>query len=339
MKIQKKTKIKIQFLQNTPLILFVFFFILFGLAADRFLEAQNLVNVIKQASYIGIAAIGMTLVLLTAGIDLSVGSTMYFATVVAGLLIRDMNWPLWLAFFCALLCGSAVGLLNGFLVTRLKILPFIVTLSTMVAVRGAGLLLTQSRAINFPDTVFKIGSFSVFGVLPVPIVLFMLVIVIVHIFLKKTQMGRQLYAIGFSLENAEKAGIPTKRVQMLAYTFCSTLAALAGCISIAQMGIVNAGFGQGDEFDAIAAAVLGGVSLFGGIGSVFPGAVLGAIFIQMVSTGLVFLQVDLYLQPLITAAIIFLAVFLDSFRTRLLTRINRRPIRVEEVQATNQSAC
>ena len=145
-----------------------------------------------------------------------------------------------------------------------------------------------------------------------------------------TAFGRQLYAVGNDIEAAQKAGIRTARVRGTAFVISGFLAALGGFVSVAQLGIVNAGFGEYREFDAIAAAVLGGSSLFGGIGSVFPGTVLGAVLIQMVTIGLVSAQVDLYLQPLVAAAIIFLAVLLDSVRTRQLARLGRRHIRVEE---------
>ncbi len=136
--------------------------------------------------------------------------------------------------------------------------------------------------------------------------------------------------MGFNKEAARKAGINTDRALITAYVLCGLFASLGGFISVAQLGNVNAGFGKGDEFDAIAAAVLGGVSLFGGVGKVFPGVVLGAVFIQAVSNSLVSARVDLYLHPLIAAAFIFFAVFIDSLRNTYLAKLSRRNIRVEE---------
>ncbi len=317
-------------LQYLPVLLFLVIFLLFGSLSERFLQFATLVNIVKQASYIGIVAVGMTLVLLTAGIDLSVGSNMYLSAAVAGLLIQNYGLPVWLALLVCLTVGFLFGLVNAVGVTQFRVLPFVVTLSTMVAGRGLGLLVTKSRAVMFPDNVIRVGSVQILGAVPLPIFIFALVVVFVYVFLNQTPAGRQLYAIGNDFEAAEKTGIRVRQVQAAAYILCGVLAALGGFISVAQLGNVNSGFGEGIEFQAIAAAVLGGTSLFGGVGSVFPGTVLGALLIQMISTGLVFLQVDLYLQPLVSAAIIFLAVFLDSLRNKQLVKMAKRLIRTEK---------
>jgi ribose/xylose/arabinose/galactoside ABC-type transport system permease subunit len=317
-------------LRHTPLILFVMIFLIFGLLSPRFLSYQSFENIVKQASYIGIVAVGMTFVLLTAGIDLSVGSNMYLSAVVAGLLIKNHGLPVALALAACLAVGLLFGIVNALVVTRLRIIPFVATLGTLWIGRGLGLWLTKSVPVEFPDAVTQIGAQRLFGVVPLPVVVFLLVVLCAAVLLRWTAFGRQLYALGNDLEAATKAGIRTGRVRGAAFVICGFLAALGGFISVAQLGIVNAGFGEGREFDAIAAAVLGGTSLFGGIGSVFPGTLLGAVLIQMVTIGLVSAQVDLYLQPLVQAGIIFLAVLLDSIRTRQLARLSRRHIRIEE---------
>ncbi len=317
-------------LKNTPLVLFVLIFIIFGIVSPNFFQYQSLENAVKQASYIGIVAVGMTFVLLTAGIDLSVGSNMYLSAATAGLMINHFSISPWTALVVCLLVGLGFGAVNAFIVTRLGVIPFVATLGTMVAGRGLGLMLTKSRAVNFPGSVTGIGAMEIFGFVPCPVFIFAIVVLCARIFLKQTTLGRQIYTVGHDGEGARKAGINTKKVLSAAYIFCGLFAALGGFISVAQLGNVNAGFGQGDEFDAIAAAVLGGVSLFGGVGSVFPGVVIGAVLIQMVSAGLVAARIDLYLHPLVAAAIIFIAVLLDSFRNVQLKKLERRYIRVEE---------
>lgn len=316
-------------LRNTPLILFILIFVIFGIVSPSFFALQSLENAVKQASYVGIIAVGMTFVLLTGGIDLSVGSNMYVSTVVAGLLIQRFSVSVGTALLGCLLAGLLLGAVNALLVVKFKIIPFVATLGTMVVGRGVGLMLTRSRAVNFPDALTKIGSAEMAGV-PCPIVIFAVIVAAAWVLLNRTTLGRQIYAIGHSIEGARKAGIHTERAQATAYILCGLFAALGGFISVAQLGNVNAGFGKGDEFDAIAAAVLGGVSLFGGVGSVFPGVVLGAILIQTVSAGLVSARIDLYLHPLVTAAIIFLAVLIDSLRNTQLRKLSRRNIRIEE---------
>lgn len=317
-------------LNNTPLLLFAFLFVVFGLIAPQSLRYQNIENVIKQASYVGIIAVGMTFVLLTGGIDLSVGTNMYLSAVVAGLVMKHYSIGPWSALFLCLAVGAMFGAVNAFAVAKMKIIPFVVTLAMMVTGRGIGLMFSKSRAVNFPDSVTGLGSAKLFSLVPYPIVFFFLVVFCAWILLERTTLGRQIYAVGFNKEAARKAGINTDKALITAYILCGVFASLGGFISVAQLGNVNAGFGKGDEFDAIAAAVLGGVSLFGGVGKVFPSVVLGAVFIQAVSNSLVSARVDLYLHPLIAAEFIFFAVFIDSLRNTYLAKLSRRNIRVEE---------
>lgn len=316
-------------LNNSTYILFIILFALFSLLAPRFFEYQNIVNIIKQASFIGIVAVGITFVLLTAGIDLSVGSNMYLSGVIAGLAIQEFEISSELAFILCLFVGFLFGSLNAWLITKLRIIPFMATLGTMVLGRGIALYISESRAVQFPEEIIQLGSVRVLNVIPLPIFVFIIVIFIAFVFLNRTETGKQIYAVGNNPESAKKAGIKTDRILSKSYIICGVLAALGGFISVVQLGIINSGFGKGYEFDAIAAAVLGGTSLFGGIGSVFPGTVIGTTLIQIISTGLVFTQVNIYLQPIFTGGIIFLAVLLDSIRNNRLVKLRGRKIRVE----------
>ena len=315
-------------LQLAPLLLFVLVFVLFGLVSPRFFAWQNVENILRQASYIGIIATGLTFVLLTAGIDLSVGAVMYLSAILMGVLLGS-GAPLWLAILAGLGAGALFGMLNAALITWVKIIAFIATLATLTVGRGLGLAITGSQGINFPDDVLALDSYRVFGLVPAPIVLFALVALCAQIVLGRTGYGRQVYAVGNDIEAARKGGLAVGRLLASVYVISGVLAALGGLVSISQIGVVNAGFGEGVEFAAIAAAVLGGTSLFGGRGSVFPGTVLGAVLIQTVSSGLIYARVDLYLQPIVTAGIIFLAVLLDSLRNGAVQRLERRAIRVE----------
>jgi ribose/xylose/arabinose/galactoside ABC-type transport system permease subunit len=327
---RKRNRLTFALLNNTPLLLFAVVFIVFGLAAPQSLTYQSVENVFKQASYVGILAVGMTFVLLTGGIDLSIGSNMYVSAVVAGLAMQNCSIGPGPALFLCLFVGALFGTVNALAVTKLKIMPFVVTLAMMVTGRGIGLMFSKSRAVNFPDSVTSLGSAELFGLIPYPIVIFTGVVFCAWLLLERTALGRQIYAVGYNREVARKAGINIDKSLFTAYILCGIFASLGGFISVAQLGNVNAGFGKGDEFDAIAAAVLGGVSLFGGVGKVFPGVVLGAVFIQAVSVNLVSARVDLYLHPLIAAGFIFLAVLIDSLRNMYLTKLSRRNIRVEE---------
>jgi len=313
-------------LKYTTAILFVLLFVIFGILAPRFFTFKNFENIMSSASYIGIIATGMTFVLLTGGIDLSVGSTMYLSSVVFGYLINQAGLPLGLGLAISLLVGLLVGTVNALIVTRLKIVPFLATMITMTIASGCALIITKSRAVDFPDSVTLMSTVKVFWVIPLHVFIFLLVVLAATVYLSLTKPGRQLYAVGNDEETAEKAGIRTRPLIMSTYMVSGVLAALGGFVSITQLGRVNANFGSGDEFDAIAAAVLGGASLFGGVGTVFPGTVLGTVMIQMIQAGLIFTKVDIYIQPIIQAAIIFFAVFLDSMRNTQMKKLERRNI-------------
>lgn len=329
-------------LNNSTILLFIVLFILFGLSSPRFFLPENVVNIIKQASFVGILAVGMTFVLLTAGIDLSVGSNMYLSVVAAGLLMRSIGLGVLPALFVALAVGTAFGAFNALCVVRFRIIPFMVTLATLVIGRGVGTALTESRQIDFPRSMIEFGQVAIsipvqgnppINITLVPIIAFALVIFAAYFILTRTQFGRQVYAVGNDIEAAKKAGINTDRVLAFVYIICGFCAGLAGFVLVSQLGgRMDRSFGEGNEFNAIAAAVLGGTSLFGGIGNVF-GTVLGALLIQLVNTGLSFNGVNLYLQPMVRAGIIFLAIFFDSLRAANLQKLKRRFIRPVEAGA------
>ena len=315
-------------LNSAPLLLFIGVFVVFGSLSPKFLEPQNLVNILIQSSSTGIVAIGMTFVLLTAGVDLSVGSIMFVAAAVAGKLMLN-GAPLWLALVMIVLIGLACGLINAFFITRLRIVAFIVTLATLYLGRGFALWLTQTRAMNLPDSFLLLGTTRLAGV-PLPVLILAGILLVAHLVLTRTPFGRQIYAVGQNAEAARKAGLNTGRILASVYVISGFCAAVGGIVSLAQLGAVSPTFGTNKEFSAIAAAVLGGTSLFGGRGQVFPGTLLGAVLIQTVENGLVILNADPYLYPLITSTIISLAVLIDSVRTGLLAKWSRRMIRVEE---------
>ncbi len=324
MKLNRANTVQLM-LNNSTIILFIVVFVLFGLSSPRFVQLDSIINIVKQGSFTGIIAIGMTFVLLTAGIDLSVGSNMYLSSVVAGLLMRQAGLDVGPALIVAMIVGTLYGAVNAFCIVRLKIVPFMVTLATLVIGRGLGTFLTDSKQIDFPDSMLAFGQTSLLGI-PMPIIVFGLVIAGAWIILNRMPFGRQVYAVGNDPEAAKKAGINTNRVIFGVYMISGFCAGLAGFILISQIGRLDRSFAEGREFDAIAAAVLGGTSLFGGVGNVF-GAVIGALLVQMVRAGLVFNNVNLYLQPMVSALIIFIAIFLDSLREANLAKIKRRFIR------------
>jgi ribose transport system permease protein len=315
----------IRLLRFVPVLLLSVVVGTFAALTNGFLAPQNLANIILQASSLAVVASGMTFVLITAGIDLSVGSVMFLSAAIAGKIALS-GQPLYAVILCVIVVGISAGALNGVLITRFGLPPFIVTLALLYAGRGLALYITETRAMNLPDDLLRMFTSSLFGI-PTPIWILIATTVLAETALSRTQWGRQLYATGQNRSQAVLAGIAVNRLLMLAYIISGFAAALGGLISVAQLGAVSPTFGYGREFAAIAAAVLGGTSLFGGRGRVFPGTILGAILIQTVENGLVVLNADPYLYPTVMAAIIFTAVLLDSIRTRYMESLGRRKIR------------
>ena len=310
-------------LQNAPLLLFVVVVLLFGAMSGRFLSVANFVNILVQAAHVGVIAIGMTFVMLVGGIDLSVGANMYLCAVVLGLFLKGL--PLWLSFPLAALIGLAFGAVNAVFVTRLRIAAFIVTLATLFIGRGIALYFSGNKMVGFSPAVLALGRASYLGV-PSAIWAFAAVFAIAWITLRETTFGRQVYAVGADPDAAAKAGIPVRRILFAVYCICGLCAGLGGLISLSQVAAASSTFGYQKEFPVIAAAVLGGTSLFGGRGGV-AGTVFGAVLIQTVESGLVMTDADPYLYPLVISVIIFIAVFIDSARTTILERLARRQIR------------
>lgn len=304
--------------------LLILVWLVFSLSTEAFLSASNLANICVQASSTMLVATGMTFVLLTAGVDLSVGAIMFVAAAVAGKLAAA-GQPFAVCIAAMLGLGLLYGFFNGMLISRLRLIPFVVTLATLYIGRGLGLWITETRAINLPAAFLDFGSQRLWSI-PLPIVIVAVTVALGQMVLTRTAFGRHVVAIGHDRASAERAGIATNRVLLTVYILAGFLAALGALISLGQLGTVSPTFGENREFTAIAAAVIGGTSLFGGRGSVFPGAVLGALLIQSVENGLVILNANPYLYPLVISGIIFTAVLIDGVRTRLVARLQRRPV-------------
>lgn len=312
-------------LQYAPALLFLVLIAIFGTLSERFLTPSNFLNIVTQAAHIGIIGIGMTFVLLVAGIDLSVGANMYVSCIVVALYMKGWN-PIF-GFATVAVLGLAFGAFNAWVITRLRVPAFIATLATLFIGRAIALYLSEVKMIPFGKEILRLGRSTLFGV-PSAIWIFLAVLVIAWVTLRLTTFGRQVYAVGADPEAAAKAGIDVPRVLFAVYCICGVCAGIGGLVSASQVAAASSTFGFQKEFPVIAAAVLGGTSLFGGRGGVI-GTVFGAILIQTVENGLVMTNADPYVYPLIVSTIIFIAVFVDSLRTDILERLERRKIRVE----------
>lgn len=318
-------RLKLLALQNAPLLLFLVLIAVFGSMSDRFLTPGNFVNIATQAAHIAIIAIGMTFVLLIAGIDLSVGANMYVACIVVALYMKGL--PVWLGFVAVAAIGTAFGAVNAWVITRLRVAAFITTLSTLFIGRALALWFSDVRMISFDDQLLSFGRSELFGISSA-IWVFLAVWAVAWVTLAHTTFGREVYAVGADPDAAAKAGIDVRRITFAVYVICGLCAGIGGLVSASQVAAAASTFGWQKEFPVIAAAVLGGTSLFGGRGGVI-GTVFGAILIQTVENGLVMTNADPYVYPLIISAIIFIAVFVDSTRTDMLERLERRKVRVE----------
>ena len=273
----------------------------------RFLAPANLINVIRQISINGILAIGVTYVLLTGGVDLSLGSVAALAGVVAAGLAHPGAVPFVAAVLAGVLAGSGCGLVNGIVVTRGRVPSFIATLGMMTAARGLALVVSEGRPVTGLSPAFaRIAAGDLLGI-PYPVLVLGAVAAVSHVFLRHVWVGRHIYAIGGNENAARASGIDVDRVKMLAYAACGAAAGLGGVVLASRItaGQPNAAFGY--ELDAIAAAVIGGTSLSGGVGTV-PGTLLGALLIGVINNGLDLLNVSSYYQQIAKGLIIVGAV-------------------------------
>jgi ribose/xylose/arabinose/galactoside ABC-type transport system permease subunit len=299
-------------------IAFVLEFVLFALLSPYFFTPDNLLNVSLQASITAIIAAGMTFVILTGGIDLSVGSLVAFAGIVSTTVLKT-GLPPAAGFAAAILAGVAVGSLSGafagFCITRFNIAPFIVTLATMTIWRGAAFVWTDGRPVwELPAGFAFLGTGRLLAV-PVPTIIMVLTFIASHIILTRTRFGRYVYAVGGNIEAARLAGIRTWRVLVNVYILSGTLAALSGILLASRMNSGQPNAGVAYELDVIAAVVVGGTSLSGGAGSIV-GTFIGAMLIAVLRNGLNLLNVNSYIQQVIVGVVILLAVMLDQIRRR-----------------------
>ena len=284
-------------------------------ASPHFLTVDNLLNVLRQSSINAILALGQLMVIITAGIDLSIGSVLAVTNVMLAILLVS-GWHPLAACAAALAAGLGIGLLNGVLLTRLRLPhPFISTLGTMNVGRGAALLLAGGVPVSGLPLGFRSATGGNTLGIPMPVVIAAAAYIAAHFFLTRTVWGRDLYAIGGNREAARLAGIPVERRLELAYALSGFAAAL-GAIVLA--GRMNSGFplaGSGAELDAIAAAIIGGASFFGGVGTV-GGTLIGALIIGFLRNGLNLLDVSAYWQMVVIGCVIVAAVFVDVLRQR-----------------------
>jgi ribose transport system permease protein len=299
-----------------PLLGLILLCVIFTFTTNVFFSIRNALNILDQVTVLGILAVGMTLVIVIGGIDLSVGSILALVMMVMGWAKETFDVPLPLAILVALLCGAVCGLLNGLLVTKAKLPAFIATLAMMSIGRGLANIVTDGRQIvGFPDWFTNLSTIRHFGFLSITVALFLILVVITWIFLRYRSAGRSLYAIGGSAEVARLAGIKVQALTIWVYVAAGTLAGIAGIAQASRLDSSEPSAGLGYELDTIAAVVIGGASLSGGIGGI-GGTIVGVLIIGVLHNGLNLIGVSPFIQQVIIGAVIAVAVMADTLRRK-----------------------
>lgn len=296
-------------------LVFALFALVFALSllSDRFLSVPNLLNVLRQISINALIAFGMTTVILGRGIDLSVGSLLaYVGVVTATLAVSGL--PAWLAILAGLAIGASLGAISGLFVAYAGIAPFIVTLAGLTIFRGMALAFTDGRPVTGLPPLFAEIGYGTFLGLPMPVWILLAFLIVTHLLLRHTALGRAIYAIGGNEEAARLAGIPVRRVTAFTYAFSGFAAALAAVVLTGRLNSAQPTAGVMFELDAIAAVVVGGTSLFGGRGGVF-GTLVGALIIGVINNGMNLLNVPSFYQQIVKGGVILAALLIDRILT------------------------
>ena len=296
--------------QTGPLLGLVLLCIVVGFLSPVFFTVDNLLNIILQVAVVAIMAVGSTFVILTGGIDLSVGSVLGLAGILSALTLHQTNAPI-LGILVSLGAGALLGLVNGLLVSRGRVPPFCATLGIMAIGRGLCFVITQGQPIsNFSDS-FRFFGAGYLGVIPVPVIEAVIVALIGGYILGHTPLGRYFYAVGSNDRATRLSGVDTKQIKTIAYLISGLLCGLAAILFIGRINSGHPLAGQGYEMDAIAAVVIGGTSLAGGTGSI-SGTFIGALIMGVIRNGLNLINVDAFWQNVVLGAVIIVAVMVDQ---------------------------
>lgn len=287
--------------------------VVFTLISNSFLTVSNWAQIAIASTFLLAAAAGLTLVLITGEIDLSIGSIAYVAATVV-YLTADM--PAGVSILAALFAGLAIGLFNGWLVAYLGMNSLLTTLGLMIAYRGVALVFTEGTVKQAGEGLASLGQFKLFGEIPL---IFLVALALVFLFqwiLRGTKLGTFWLAIGNNEDSARKIGVPVGRAKLAAYALCGVSAAASGTLLAAYLGEITTFTGRGMEFQAVAAVVIGGASLFGGRGNVFPGTLAGVLLLIVINNGLGTRGVSPFVYPFVAGALIFVAIYLDAIKNR-----------------------
>jgi len=280
---------------------------------QNFFSTRNIFSILRAVSFEGIAALGMMLAMITGGLDLSIASNMALSGIVVSLLMTN-GVPVLPAILIAILAGMAIGLINGLIITRIGLGPIITTLAMLSVVRGVAFMVTKGLpVVNLPASFTWLGQGMIGNVIPVPILFFLVIAILVHLLQRYTVFGYQLYATGGNEIASRYSGVQTKNVTLLTYVLSGALGALGGILLIARLGVAQPSIASGYELAIVAAVVIGGTSLDGGIGTVL-GTVLGVLIIGVIRNGLVLANIGGYYIQFANGMLILAAVVINRLR-------------------------
>jgi len=305
-------------LKNSIYVAVIIFIIIMSLTNNKFLVPKNIINIFTQSSVLMILSIGMTLTLITKGIDMSVGSVMFLSAAVMQYCGTRLGFSIPAMCLMGILTGTFVGLINGVIAAKLNVYPLLTTLATMYACRGLGLEITGGGAALMPIAWGDLISAKLLGI-PIQVYIAILLAILVQIFLNNTQFGRHIFAVGDSQKAAHEKGINIFAVKTFVYAASGFMCGVASIISSSQVMSAPSNMGSGQEFFAIIASVLGGASLFGGKGTTFPGCLIGALIMATISNSLVLTKASANLYSVVYACVIFAVVLLDTIKNKELT--------------------
>ncbi len=294
--------------------------VVFSIASPQFLTTSNLLNVARQASMLGIASVGMIFVMLQGGIDLSLGAQVTFINIVVAFLMVKMNLHPLLACTIGLLCTTAIGFFNGWVIANVKIPALIMTLATQIILEGTSYIIAGGMPIFGFVKSFSVLGQGYLGFIPIPVLVMIACLAIGAFILNKTYFGRHFYAVGSNPVGSELSGIRVKRISYLAYTLCGSFAGLAGIVLLSRTNSGQVTAGKGFEFDVISALVLGGISVSGGAGSISC-AVAGILIMQVLNNGFVLCGISTYVQMVIKGAILLIAVGFDCMQKQRQSQV------------------
>ncbi len=304
--------------------------------SPKFMSVDNVMNFLRQGCYFLLAGLGMTLVLIAGGLDLSVGSIIAVSGVIIGLAIKEAGVSVPIAILLGLIAGAISGILNGSLVVRFKLPPMIMTLGMMYIARSIATVSTNGMTIYpLPESFNFIEQGELFNTVPLVLLYSLILSLVFHFILTRTTFGRSIYAVGGNRDTAKLSGIDVSKVTVKVYAICGIMAAFTGVIYTSRLGSANPGAANGFEMNVIAACIIGGTSTFGGKGTVL-GTVLGAIFISMLTNSMTFMRVDVNFQKFAVGTVLVLAVILDQIKREIANKSSMNDKQLQKDEAGNE---